>query len=69
LLIESMAQPSSAVATTTSIATGQIALDASRPTRGSAMVAPLSNFITPVRLAIASTPLSARITLQNCTQT
>ena len=40
LLIESMAQPSSAVATTTSIATGQIALDASRPTRGSAMVAP-----------------------------
>ena len=65
---ESIAQPSSAVPRTTSIATGQIALAASRPTFGSAMVDPSSSFMTPVRLAIASTPLSARITLTNCTQ-
>ena len=32
------------------------------------MVESASSFITPVRFAIASTPLSARITPQNCTQ-
>ena len=61
-----MAQPSSTVPTTTSIATGMIALAAVRVTFGCADVEPGSSFMTPVRLATASTPLSARITPTNC---
>ena len=53
---ESMAQPSRAVPRTTSIATGRIALSEVRATLGWSSVEPRSSFITPVRLAIASTP-------------
>src|SRR5437588_11721144 len=66
---ESIAQPRSAVPTTTSIATGVIALNDSRATLGCSIVDPGSSFITPVRLAIDSAPDSARITPTNCTQT
>ena len=63
-----MAQPSSAVPTTTSIATGTIAFVAVRVTFGFSGVESESGFITPVMLATASTPLSARITPTNATQ-
>jgi hypothetical protein len=66
---ESIAQPSSAVANTTSIATGVIALSDSRATLGCSMVDPGSSFMTPVRLAIDSAPDNARITPTNCTHT
>ncbi len=65
---ESIAQPSKAVPTTTSSATTKMALPAVRPTRGSSGEQPLSKVITPVRFAIASTPLNARITLTNAVQ-
>ena len=52
---------------TTSIATGVMALSDSRPTLGLAGVDPRSSFITPVRLAIASTPERARMTPTNWT--
>jgi len=65
---ESMAQPSSAVPRTTSMATGMIAFAAVRPTFGSSILDPRSNFKTPVRFATASTPLKARMTLTNATQ-
>src|SRR5881227_486848 len=66
---DNIAQPSSAVPTTTSIATGMIALIDSRATLGCSMVEPLSSFITPVTLAIDSAPESARMTPTNWTQT
>ena len=59
---ESMAQPSSAVPRTTSMATGTIAFVAVRVTFGWSGVESGSAFITPVMLAMASTPLSARMT-------
>ena len=59
--MESMAQASRAVPKTTSIETAQIALAASRPTLGFEGSQPGSSFSTPVILAIASTPLSARM--------
>src|SRR5207302_2798842 len=65
---ESIAQPSKAVPTTTSMATGVIALSDSRATLGFSGVEPGSSFITPVRFAIASTPESARMTPTNWTQ-
>ena len=46
-----------------------MALEASRPTLGISGVAPVSSFITPVILAMASTPLSARIVSTKCFQT
>src|SRR5207253_9142787 len=64
---DNIAQPSSAVPATTSIATGTIAFVAVRVTFGAFGVASGSNFITPVILAIASTPLRARITPTNAT--
>src|SRR5207253_11403288 len=66
---ESMAQPSSAVPSTTSIATGVIALTDSRATLGCSIVDPGSSFITPVRFAIDSAPDNARITPTNCAHT
>src|SRR5437868_1376676 len=66
--IESIAQPSNAVPTTTSTATGEIAFTAVFPTLGLSAVESLSSFNTPVRFAIASTPLNARITLTNAIQ-
>ena len=65
---DNIAQPSSAVPTTTSIATGMIALSDSRATLGRSMVEPGSSFITPVTLAIDSAPESARMTPTNWTQ-
>ena len=65
---DNIAQPSNAVPTTTSIATGIIALIDSRATLGWSMVEPLSSFITPVTLAIDSAPESARMTPTNWTQ-
>ena len=65
---ESIAQPSNAVPTTTSMATGTIAFVAVRVTFGRSGVEPGSSFITPVMFAIASTPLSARITPVNAIQ-
>src|SRR5678816_3191828 len=65
---ESMAHPSKVVPITTSMATGQIAFVEVELTRGFSMVELRSNFMTPVRLAIASTPLSARIIPANATQ-
>ena len=53
---------SKAVPSTTSTATGRIAFVAVRVTFGCSAVESGSSFITPVILAIASTPLSARIT-------
>ena len=53
---------------TTSIATGTIALVAVRVTFGCSGVESGSIFITPVIFATASTPLSARITPTNATQ-
>ena len=53
---ESIAHPRSAVPTTTSIATGKIALNDSRATLGRSIVDPGSSFITPVRFAIDSAP-------------
>src|SRR5205809_5079086 len=66
---ESIAQPRSAVPTTTSIATGKIAFNDSRATLGCSIVEPGSSFITPVRFAIDSAPDKARITPTNCTHT
>src|SRR5262249_55238767 len=66
---ESIAQPRNAVPTTTSIATGKIALSDSRATLGCSIVEPGSSFITPVRFAIDSAPDNARITPTNCTHT
>ena len=53
---------------TTSIATGTIAFVAVRVTFGCSGVESGSVFITPVMFAIASTPLSARMTPTNATQ-
>ena len=65
---ESIAQPRSAVPTTTSSATGTMAFVAVRVTFGRSGVEPGSSFITPVMFAMASTPLSARITPVNAIQ-
>ena len=62
-----MAQPRRTVPKTTSMATGQMALREVLTTRGLSMEALASNFMTPVRLAIASTPLRARMTPANAT--
>ncbi len=63
-----MAQPSSAVPNTTSTATGQIAFFEVIATLGAFAVALGSSVITPVRLAMASTPLNARMTPTKATQ-
>ena len=63
-----MAQPRSAVPTTTSTATGRIAFVAVRVTFGCSGVESGSVFITPVMFAMASTPLRARITPTKATQ-
>src|ERR1700736_4549865 len=65
---DNIAQPSNAVPTTTSIATGITALTDSRATLGRSVVEPGSSFITPVTLAIDSAPDSARMTPTNWTQ-
>ena len=62
---DTIAQPNSAVPTTTSSATIRMALRAVLPTMGLSRDAPGSSFMTPVRFAMASTPLSARITPTN----
>ena len=65
---ESIAQPRRNVPRLTSMATGMIALADVFPMRGLSSGEPLSGFIVPVRLAIASTPLRARITPTKETQ-
>src|SRR5258708_34951361 len=63
--MDNIAQPISAVPSTTSNATIQMALRAVCATVGFSMEESGSRVMTPVRLAIASTPLRARITPTN----
>lgn len=58
-----MASPSSAVNTQTSAITQRMALVEVWVTRGRSSVEPRFNFITPVALAIASTPDKAKMML------
>ena len=65
---ESIAQPRRNVPKLTSMATGMIALADVFPILGCPTGEPLSGLRVPVRLAMASTPLRARITPTNETQ-